>query len=262
MQLEGFLSRFPLRELLELSVASLVNGALEVYAPAGVHRLYMAQGECVHATAPGATGFEAIWPLFELNDAPFKFVSGLAASERTITEPTLQLIEQAATLAQRWATIRSYIPSLEIVPQLVARTGAEHVRIFEEDWPTLSCVDGARTVREIAEIAIADTFGVCKSLIRLKGQGLVTLSEQRPVLQPAPISTIKPRLHAKSAAAPEQPASFFAKLLTTLPEEALATALPPAEPAPNAAPGSATQPTELPSNPVEYDDILSLLRAG
>lgn len=264
MQLEGVLSRFTLRELLELSVASLVNGALEVYAPSGVHRLFFVQGECVHATSPDTSGFDALWPLFELSDAPFKFVAGSTTREHTITEPTLQIVEQAATLARQWSAIRPYVPTLDIVPQLVAHAGGEHVRIYEEDWPTLSCVDGTRTIREIAQMAVADTVEICTSLLRLKERGLVTLEQRRAEIheRPPQVEAPQPRVLAKDTGPLPKPNSFFAKLLTTLPEASLAATphgdaprLPePAAPASGAAP--------LPPQPLEYDDILSLLRAG
>lgn len=262
MQLEGFLSRYSLRELLELSVASLVNGAIEVHAPSGVHRIYLVQGECVHATSPDASGFDAVWPLFELSDATFKFVAGSVSHQHTITLPTLQLIDQAETQARQWSKIRPHIPHLEIVPQLVTHAGGEHVRIYEEDWPTLSCVDGVRTIREIAAIAIADPIEVCTSLLRLKEQGLVMLVHQRPAaVRPAQPAAPQPKLLAKSAGGSPNPPSFFAKLLTAIPEEIRAPVDQPLEVELEER-SSALEVAALPQQPIEYDDILSLLRAG
>ena len=254
MQLDGFLSRFALRELLELSVASLVSGAIEVQTPSGTHRIFFKEGRCVHATSPDANGFDAIWPLFELDDAPFRFVAGCVAYEQTITEPTLQVIDQAEALARQWSTIRPHIPHLEVVPQLVTPSNGEHVRIYEEDWPVLSCVDGSRTIREIARAALLDPLEVCTGLLRLKERGLLTLNRQRAVAEPpaATPAAVESAPAPRATPAPRERASFFAKLLISLPEADL-------PPVPAA---SANVIENVPEIPIEQDEILRLLRAS
>jgi hypothetical protein len=273
MQLEGFLSRFALRELLELSVISLVTGAIEVQAPAGVHRIFFVEGRCVHALSPDAQGFEALWPLFELQDAPFRFVAGCTTPERTITEPTPNLIDQAEALARQWSKIRPYIPSLDIVPEMVMPANGEQVRIYEEDWPILSGVDGSRTIAEVAHHAVLDPIEVCIGLIRLKYRGLVKLDRQRtraaqPVAETKALSAgSRSSSKLKAAGAPAQQQSFFARLLVAVPQDAL-------HPAPVAAPGpglpqaadvAVPEPTHSDPQPAadqsENDDILRLLRA-
>ena len=272
MQLEGFLSRFALRELLELSVISLVTGAIEVQAPAGVHRIFFVEGRCVHALSPEAQGFEALWPLFELQDAPFRFVAGYTTPERTIAEPTSNVIDQAEALARQWSKIRPYIPSLDIVPEMVMPANGEQVRIYEEDWPILSGVDGSRTIAEVAQHAVLDPLEVCIGLIRLKYRGLVKLARQRTgVAQPPVEATVlpaasKPTSSLKAATAPAQPSSFFARLLVAVPQDALQPTPITAAGAglPQAADVAVPEPTpaDLPAaaHQSENDDILRLLR--
>jgi hypothetical protein len=271
MQLEGFLSRFALRELLELSIISLVTGAIEVEAPAGTHQIFFVEGRCVHASAPDAQGFDALWPLFELKDAPFRFVAGHTTAERTINEPTPSIIDQAQSLARQWSMIRPHIPHLDIIPELVTPANGEQVRIYEEDWPILSGVDGSRTIEEVANHAMLDPLEVCTGLMRLKERGLLKLSRRRvasePVksepalLPPAPraLSRLKP-----AGAPAKQQSSFFANLLVSVPQDAL---LPLETPMSGIAPAASatTEPiTEAAPNPeqAEYDDILRLLRAS
>ncbi len=255
MQLDGFLSRFALRELLELSIASLVTGEIEVQAPAGVHQLFFVAGKLVHAVSPQASGFDAVWPIFELSDAPFQFVAGAMPPERTFAEPTLQVIERAIAVAQRWSTIRALIPRLDIVPVLVSPREGEHVRIFEEDWPILSSVDGTRTIADVAHTALLDPLDVCSGLLRLQERGLVMfcppeLTNSVPRPEPVP-SKIEVQPSAPPVASPKQRSSFFARLLDGDPAniEPPCTALEP----PVVAMQSSTS--------HEYDDILSLLRS-
>lgn len=272
MQLDGSLSRFALRELLELSVASLVSGAIEVHAPAGVHRIFFVEGHCVHATSPTTTGFDALWPLFELSDAPFRFVAGLTARERTLHEATPQLIDQAQALALQWSTIRPYIPHLEIVPQLTTPASGEQVRIYEEDWPVLSWVDGTRTIAEIARAAILDPIEVCIGLLRLKDRGLVDLCQQALVVRQAAersaaMPQAKPR-QPQLAAMSAKPKSFFARLLVDAPEDVFAPVPPPAEQVPDATQAVSADAQAAPAQvaptqadgPSDYDEILRLLR--
>ncbi|MBV9788484.1 MAG: DUF4388 domain-containing protein [Chloroflexi bacterium] len=273
MQLEGSLSRFALRELLELSVISLVTGAVEVEAPAGTHRIFFVEGRCVHASAPDVQGFDALWPLFELKDAPFRFVAGHTCAERTINEPTPSIIDQAQALARQWSTIRPHIPHLDIIPELVTPANGEQVRIYEEDWPILSGVDGSRTVEEVANHAVLDPLEVCTGLMRLKERGLLKLSRRRTAPEPARTTQPTPLPPAprafsklKPASAPAKPSSFFANLLVSVPQDALqpvATPLP-AAPVESVAAVDVQPAAEAAPDPekAEYDDILRLLRAS
>lgn len=259
MQLEGNLARVPLRELLELCAASLVTGMLEVDTPAGRTHLFFVEGACVHASAPGATGFEAIWPLFELSEADFRFVAGVQVPERSVVEPLAEVITRAAELAQRWARLRPHIPHLDLVPTFAVPAGGEQVRIYEEDWPVLSCVDGTRTIAEIARRAVLDPCEVCEALLRLRARGLIHFTERRaPALSSAEemveqaaatcSEDAPPRLRERDARA-----GFFARLLAELP--VVSRAEPPTAPTP--------QPPASPAAPAEQlspDDILRLLR--
>lgn len=250
MQLDGFLSSFPLSELLELSVASMINGAIEVYAPAGLHRLFFVEGTLVHATSPDASGFDAFWPLFELGDAAFRFVASAAPTERTITEPVRPLIAQAAALARQWSAIRPDVSSLNIVPELVSPAHGEHVRIFEEDWPILSSVDGQRSIAAVAQHAKLDAIEVCVGLVRLKERGLVQFCGPRPaveLLAPPEDAPVESEVVVPAPSAPDPAVGYFARLLGNVPDVELA-------PLPEA-------PPELSPTPTAYEEILLVLRS-
>ena len=257
MQLDGRLSSFPLRELLELSSTSLVNGAIEVQAPSGVHHLFFVQGRLVHATGPDASGFEAFWPLFELKDGSFRFVVGAATRVCTIVAPLPELITQAETLAQQWARIRPLVPNLDIVPELVMQTKDDHVRIFEEDWPILSAVDGLRTIAEVARAARLEVLQVCVGLLRLRERGLVRFSHRRTAssssASKAPGAAREPEAIGQAVSQPATRAGFFTKLLADLPAQLC-------EPSALKLPAAPESPG-LPPSTSEHDDILRLLRS-
>ncbi len=255
MQLEGSLSRFPLRELLDLCVASLVNGAIEIDTPGGTARLFFVEGRCVHAESPEATGFEAIWPLFELPDAPFRFAAGLQTTQRSVVEPVADIVARAEALVARWARLRPAISDLKLAPALAVPPEAEQIRIYEEDWPVLSCVDGVRTIEQIAQRAVLDPLEVCEALLRLRERGLVSL--ERPPLSHRPTTcaeppTPPPVTHAalESSPAPARMThndAFFARLLAELP---VATA------------PTVAEARSSPERPLDTEDILRILRTS
>lgn len=251
MQLNGLLSCFSLRELLELSADSLITGALEIDAPQGRHRIYVVHGNCVHAAAPDAQGFDALWPLFALDDAPFRFVVGATSSITTLNEPLALLLAQAETLARQWRTQQQHIPSLDMFPRLAMPSGTEQVRIMEEDWRVLSRVDGSRTIVEISQDLAVMPLEVCQSLIRLLERGLVEISE-RPV-EPLPrVAVHQPPTAARQPleASVAAPTPFFARLLST--PHASATLVAPIVEAPAA---------DQPPLPTPEDEILAILRS-
>lgn len=251
MQLDGSLARFALRELFELCVGSMVDGAIDVAAPGGTHRLFFRNGQLVHAAAPSVSGFDAVWPLFELPDAPFRFVAGAEARERSIDEPTAQLIERATALAAQWAVVRAGIPSMDLVPTLTAPTEGEQVRIFEEDWPVLLWVDGTRTIAEVARCATIDLHEVCIGLLRLQERGLVRFEAQPASKAPEPVAP-PPIAPAMTSAAAQPRGGFFGRLLQNAPDATAAST-------PATVPAMPTAAAQLHS-PGEYDDILNLLR--
>jgi hypothetical protein len=221
MQLECSLSTFPLRELLELCIRSMITGAVDVDAPDGSYRVFVRGGRIYHAESPSETGLDALWPLFDLTDGRFRFRAGLSSRERTIDERPASLLTRAQRLAAEWRTIRPAIASLDVVPQLVVPENIETVRIDEEYWTVLCLADGMRTIREIAAEAGVEHVDVCRVLIRLHKRGLVSLDRQRP-REPRLSTRLKQPLF-QAAGDEANSSTFFARLLAALPPDQVAT---------------------------------------
>ena len=218
MQLQCNFSTFPLRDLLDLCVRSVITGAVEVDAPAGVHRVFVRAGRIYHAEGPRETGFEALWPLFELSDAPFHFRAGLSSHERTMDERAPSLLARAQRTAGEWKAFRPVIASLDVVPQLIVPDDIATVKIDEEHWSILSLADGLRTIREIAVEAGIEHVDACRTLLRLHKRQLVRLDQQRR--WDARLTAAQPRQPLFYAAHQEAGnASFFARLMAAIPPE-------------------------------------------
>lgn len=215
MQLQGDLSNFPLWELLELCIDTMISGAIEVTLPRGVYSLYLEEGKLYHAHAPSTTGFAALWPLFEVDAAPYLFVLGGRIGARTITDDTRAVMKRALELALRWRRMQPYIMGPSDVPHFIAPSTTDHVQINEEDWPVLGCIDDQHTIADIARLTVIDELTVCKSLLRLRRRGLVLLDTTPPAPKPVDVPLPAPNPPPTETYAPVT--SFFAKTLAALP---------------------------------------------
>jgi hypothetical protein len=179
LQLEGRLSQFPLRELIEMVVYSSVKGLLELRASGELALLYFDDGVPCHARAGGYIGVEAVGLMFELPDADFRFYAGSTPDSENVWMDPLELIENAEHLAHSWQPPRQHIPSFELVPMLVQNAAVDSVQISDTTWPVLSAVDGQRSVADIAEHVRYTLLDVCAALVEFKHKGLITFESQR-----------------------------------------------------------------------------------
>jgi hypothetical protein len=179
VQLDGTLSKFPLRELIEMIVYSSVAGVLELRVGDEVGQLFFNDGRPYHAVVGESTGFDAVCRMFEVRDAMFRFVAGPVASEENLWLDPWEMIERAHRQAELWASVRPRIPNLAWVPALRTATGADHIHINEATWPVLAAVDGRRSVADIADDLGFTPLDVCVALVNLLDQGLITMMPAR-----------------------------------------------------------------------------------
>jgi Domain of unknown function (DUF4388) len=208
VQLEGTLTKFPLRELVEMIVYSSVAGVLELRVGDEVGRLFFDDGRPYHAAVGDTTGFDAVCRMFEERDAMFRFIAGSVAGEETLWLDPWDMIERAQRQADLWLSVRPRIPNLAWVPALRSAAGADHIHINETTWPVLAAVDGRRSVADIAEDLALAPLDVCVALISLLDQGLITMT-------PARLAPFEPRpLPSQTGAASARPSSgFFDRIL-------------------------------------------------
>ena len=236
MELKGRLSEFPLRELLDVCVQTMISGMVEVETPDGATLLFFRRGELQHAHGPHATGDAAVWPLFLLEDAAYCFRGEGVSAIQTITDSAVPLIARAAAKAEQWRAVEHLIPHTRIVPVRALPVSMEQIQIHEEDWPVLASLDDQRTVAEVALVTSLDEVAVAHSLVRLHAAGLVVFSTtprapESPPQAPPASPTASPTAH------------LFAQLLTRLP-------LPASAPEPAVDPFAST------------DELVRLLRAA
>jgi hypothetical protein len=204
MELEGSFNIFPLSELITMIAGSSVTGVLEV----GVHqegRLFSRDGRPYHASYADLVGVDAVSRLFELKDAPFRFVAGISCNEKTIHFDAWDLVAIAERQAQLVAYVRKYIPSMEWVPTLCDSGNGAQIQITESVWPLLTAIDGQRSVTAIAEFLGQVQIEVAAALARLIEQRLVAIEPPRTLIphqapsKSAPTRGLLDRLMATSS---------------------------------------------------------------
>jgi hypothetical protein len=179
VQLDGTLSKFPLRELIEMIVYSSVAGVLELRIGDQVGQLFFDDGRPYHAAVGDSTGFDAVCRMFEVRDAMFRFVAGPVAGEENLWIDPWEMIERAHRQAELWSSVRPRIPNSAWIPALRTAAGADHIHINEATWPVLAAVDGRRSVADIADDLGFAPLDVCVALVNLLDQGLITMMPAR-----------------------------------------------------------------------------------
>lgn len=178
MQLESTLAQFPLDELIELAIATVVTGVIEVGPGGAAGRIFCRDGRLYHVTTRTHEGFDALCQLFEEHDAPFCFVSGVTSDTITLWHDSSTLVSQAKQQAQRWQHVRKYIHDLNWVPMLLDKESHTNVQISESTWPILAVVNGQHSIAEIA-IALGQVpLEVCAGLYELQQQGVITFAKR------------------------------------------------------------------------------------
>jgi hypothetical protein len=186
VKLEGQLSTFPLRELIEMVMYSSVTGMLEVYTNNGPGRLFFQDGRPHHAAINDKVGVAATHELFFDPQARFLFVSGIENNEETVWMDPIELLDSCEAMAQRVGQIKATVPSFEWVPTII-QTATKPVNVAEDDWALLTLIDGVRSVDDIATELFAHVVDIAESLQRMASRGQIALRPPhgaRPVGQP------------------------------------------------------------------------------
>lgn len=178
MQLESTLAQFPLDELIELAIATVVTGVIEVGVGGSTGQIFCRDGRLYHVTTRTHEGFDALCQLFEEHDAPFRFVSGVTSDTITLWHDSSILAGQAKQQAQRWQQVRKHIHDLNWVPMLLDKEPRTNVQISESTWPILAVVDGQRSIAELALALGQVPLEVCDALYELQQQGVITFARR------------------------------------------------------------------------------------
>lgn len=168
MKLEGAISTFPLRELIDMIVYSSVTGVLNIYAADLTGHLYFRDGHLYHVDAGAADeGIDALAVLLERPQANFAFVSDPTIDRETLWGDHEQHLRIAERLAARWGQIRLQVPHLQLIPVLLVPLDQVQRTVYPAHLPLLELIDSRHTLLELARqvnwapIEVAEAVAQC-----------------------------------------------------------------------------------------------------
>ncbi len=190
----GSLSELYFPEAMQLILAYGKSGVLNLQDGDHEGRVYLKQGQIIHAELGATEGEEAFYKLALWNKGHFRFQIGEPAPRETINKSGTNLLIEATRRLDEWNMISSKIPSFDVVAKLVPLDGAGSIRLTGNDWKIVRQVDGQRSVRQIAEKLGADLFETGRILFNLITVGVVAVETGEKKQAPATWSNIVPQL--------------------------------------------------------------------
>src|SRR5215213_2912977 len=121
MAFQGSLAELHLPDIIQLISVSGKTGVFNLVDGPLRGQIYLNEGKIVHAQLEDASGEEAVYALAIWSQGEFKFEPGIATDQKTITKSNTNLLMEAARRLDEWRVLSKKIPSVDHVPELLAR---------------------------------------------------------------------------------------------------------------------------------------------
>ena len=179
MAFQGSLKELPLPDIIQLVSVSGKTGKFTLTREADRGYIFLKSGQMVHALVGELVGEEAIYSLAIWNSGDFQFNPGEEAERQTITKSNTNLLMEAARRLDEWRVLSKKIPSIEYVPELLARENRhEQVTLNPHEWMLITRIDGHRSIAEVARSLNMSAFDASKILYGLITGELVQLKKK------------------------------------------------------------------------------------
>ncbi|HYC92559.1 MAG TPA: DUF4388 domain-containing protein [Thermoanaerobaculia bacterium] len=179
MAFQGSLKELPLPDIIQLVSVSGKTGKFTLTRDADRGFIYLKNGQMVHATVGDLVGEEAIYSLAIWNHGEFQFSPGEDSDRQTITKSNTNLLMEAARRLDEWRVLSKKIPSVDYVPELLARENRhEQVTLNPQEWMLITKIDGRRSIVEIGRALNTSSFEVAKILYGMITGELVQLKKK------------------------------------------------------------------------------------
>jgi hypothetical protein len=179
MAFQGSLKELPLPDIIQLVSVSGKTGKFTLTREADRGLIYLKGGQMVHASVGDLQGEEAIYALSIWSTGDFQFNAGEEADRQTITKSNTNLLMEAARRVDEWRVLSKKIPSVDHVPELLARENRhEQVTLNPQEWMVLTRIDGQRSITEIGRLLNMSSFDVAKILYGMITSELVQLKKK------------------------------------------------------------------------------------
>jgi hypothetical protein len=198
MSFQGSIQELPVPDIIQLVSVSGKTGMFMLVRGTERGYIYLRNGRIVHAELGGLSGEEAVYALAIWSTGDFQFTPGKENDSVTIEKTNTSLLMEAARRLDEWKVLGRKIPGVDAVPVLKPRELGEAVTLSPPEWNAVICIDGRRTVEEVARATGSNSFDTAKVLYGLVTADLVEMRARpadaprpaaRPAAAPAPTST-------------------------------------------------------------------------
>jgi Domain of unknown function (DUF4388) len=179
MAFQGSLKELPLPDIIQLVSVSGKTGKFTLTREGDRGSIYLKNGQMVHAVVADLIGEEAIYSLAIWNQGEFQFSPGEEPDRQTITKSNTNLLMEAARRLDEWRVLSKKIPSVDHIPELMARENRhEQVTLNPHEWILITKIDGSRSIAEIGRTLNISSFDVAKILYGMITGELVALKKK------------------------------------------------------------------------------------
>ena len=221
MSFQGSIQELPVPDIIQLVSVSGKTGMFMLVRGTERGYIYLRNGRIVHAELGGLSGEEAVYALAIWSTGDFQFTPGKENDSVTIEKTNTSLLMEAARRLDEWKVLGRKIPGVDAVPVLKPRELGEAVTLSPPEWNAVICIDGRRTVEEVARATGSNSFDTAKVLYGLVTADLVEMRARpaeaprpaaNPAAAPAPTSTATSASMA-AAASGSAPAAAAAAMI-------------------------------------------------
>lgn len=192
MAFQGSLAELHLPDIVQLMSVSGKTGVFLLSDGPREGRIYLRDGQIVHAEIEDAQGEEAVYALAIWSQGEFRFDLGATTDVKSVTKSNTNLLMEAARRLDEWRVLSKKIPSIEMVPEFVVLDGREgQINLNTGEWLILSKIDGSRSIRQIAAACSLPAFDAAKMLYGLVSTGLIRLKEPAPAPGAGPLARLQ-----------------------------------------------------------------------
>lgn len=179
MAFQGSLKELPLPDIIQLVGVSGKTGKFTLTREGDRGYIFLKNGQMTHAIVGDLIGEEAIYSLAIWNQGEFQFSPGDEPDRQTITKSNTNLLMEAARRLDEWRVLSKKIPSVDYVPELLARDNRhEQVTLNPQEWMLITKINGNRSIVEIGRTLNLSSFDVAKILYGMITGELVQLKKK------------------------------------------------------------------------------------
>ena len=203
MGLQGTLDAFSLAEVLGLIERARQTGALDVRGPEGQGSLYVTAGRFCGGEAADYSGpvegrealqirlVDVCFHLFRFTSGSFEFepnrVPSWPAERGVDMAPVVETVE---IIVREWPAVEALVPSFDARLELNHDLNTDSVTLGRAAFRTLTCIDGQRTVRQVARELGRSLVEIAPIVKELVEQGAVRVCTTEPSREPEPDNTL------------------------------------------------------------------------